>query len=245
MSLIVGTAGWSIPANDAGSFIKKGSLLERYASRFPGVEVNSSFYRSHRISTWARWSDSVPENFRFSVKIPKAITHERKLIECDDLMAKFLGEVSALGHKLAVLLIQLPPRLSFQASLVSDFFKMLSSRTAVRLACEPRHLSWFGEDADRLLKSFKIARVAADPALTPEAGRPAGWQGLSYWRLHGSPVMYRSAYGTERLSEYSQLVREERKAGHSVWCIFDNTASFAATSDALAILARANPKIAN
>jgi uncharacterized protein YecE (DUF72 family) len=107
MSLIIGTAGWSIPGKDAAFFDEEGSSLKRYSSRFRGVEVNSSFYRPHRRTTWAHWGDSVPAEFQFAVKIPKTITHQQKLIDCEDLLDKFLEEVSGLGSKLAVLLVQL------------------------------------------------------------------------------------------------------------------------------------------
>jgi uncharacterized protein YecE (DUF72 family) len=235
MSLIIGTAGWSIPGKDAGFFDEGGSSLQRYATRFRGVEVNSSFYRPHRHTTWARWGDSVPTQFRFAVKIPKTITHQQKLIDCGDLLDKFLEEVSGLGSKLAVLLVQLPPKLGFEAPAASDFFAMLSSRTAAKVACEPRHMSWFESNAESVLRGLKVARVGADPALTQRASMPGAWPRLRYWRLHGSPVMYRSDYDAERLAEYGKALIAEHEAGQDVWCMFDNTATSAATSNALAL----------
>lgn len=238
MSAIVGTAGWSIASKDADWFDREGSGLARYASRFGGVEINSSFYRPHRQSTWQRWADSVPADFRFSVKIPKAITHERKLVDCAEASDIFCGQVEALGGKLAVLLVQLPPKLAFDKAVVASFFEHLASSTIAQIVCEPRHPSWFDDDADRLLQTLEIARVAADPALTPSAAIPGGWREFAYWRLHGSPTIYRSAYGDDRLDGYARLVRGESDAAHPAWCIFDNTASFAATQDALGLQAR-------
>lgn len=72
---IVGTAGWSIARSDAHGFPAAGTALERYARVFGGVEINSSFHRAHRPSTWAKWAACVPAGFRFAVKIPKTITH--------------------------------------------------------------------------------------------------------------------------------------------------------------------------
>lgn len=235
MALIIGTAGWSIPPNQADCFDRDGSVLTRYASRFRGVEINSSFYRPHRPATWARWAETVPADFRFAVKIPKVVTHERKLVDCADPLASFCDQVASLGDKLAILLVQLPPKLSFDAALAADFFGLLASRTKVRAVCEPRHVSWFENDADRLLRDLEVARVAADPAITPSAARPGGWRGLAYRRLHGSPVMYRSPYGADRLKAYARQIAQERNAGHDVWCIFDNTASGAATADAIGL----------
>ncbi len=231
----IGTAGWSIPRSVAGSFPAEGSALERYASRFPVVEINSSFHRPHRPETWARWRDSTPDGFRFSVKLPKAITHERKLADFEEPLARFLGEVMLLGSKLAVLLVQLPPKLGFDAEAVARFFASLTSSTTAALACEPRHPSWFAESADALLAAHGVARVAADPAICSAAAHPGGSAGLSYWRLHGSPRIYRSSYA-DRLPHYAARLAADAAQERDVWCIFDNTASSAAAHDALALI---------
>lgn len=230
----IGTAGWSIARDAADRFPIEGAGLERYASRFDAVEINSSFHRPHRVSTWQRWGDSVPDGFRFSVKLPKRITHELKLVGCIEALETFLGEAGALGDKLAVLLVQLPPKLAFDADVAERFFDLLSARSPAAIACEPRHPSWFVEDADRLLEGLRVARVGADPARYEGAGEPGGWRGLGYWRLHGSPVMYRSSY-VDRIGRYAEALRAEVGAGRETWCIFDNTASSAATNDALSL----------
>ena len=233
-SVRIGTAGWSIARDAAERFPAEGSGLERYAAMFDAVEINSSFHRPHRASTWERWRDSVPDGFGFSVKVPKRITHELKLVDCDETLATFLGEAGALGDKLAVLLVQLPPKLEFAADVAGRFFEMLAGMSPAAIACEPRHASWFTDEADDLLARLRVARVAADPARCEGAGDPGGWRGLSYWRLHGSPVMYRSSYA-DRIAGYAAALRAEREAGHDTWCVFDNTASSAATRDALAL----------
>jgi uncharacterized protein YecE (DUF72 family) len=193
--LRIGTAGWSIPRQFAESFPIDGSSLERYSTRFTAAEINSSFHRPHRPATWERWRDSVPAEFRFSVKLPKEITHRRKLVDVAEPLDRFTEQVERLEDKLAIILVQLPPKLGFDAKIAADFFDAVASDTSARIACEPRHLSWFDPDADALFAKLQIARVAADPALCPEAAVPGGWAGFAYWRLHGSPRMYRSAYG--------------------------------------------------
>lgn len=234
MGAIIGTAGWSIPTKESEHFPAEGSALQRYAACFAGVEINSSFHRSHRASTWARWAESVPPDFRFAVKMPKTISHQRKLVDCGELIDGFASEVDGLGAKLAILLLQLPPKLAFDTGLFEDFHRRLPALGLARLVCEPRHPSWFEEEADALLDCLRIARVAADPAVTPAAALPGGWRGLAYWRLHGSPAMYRSSYDDRRLDDYARLIGPEPQA----WCMFDNTAGSAATGDALRLMRR-------
>jgi uncharacterized protein YecE (DUF72 family) len=176
----------------------------------------------------------VPPAFRFSAKLPKTITHQRKLVECTDEIEDFLQQVSVLGDKLAALLVQLPPKHQFDHRLADSFFRSLGCRTEANVVCEPRHASWFTPDADRLLDELKISRVAADPAVCPSAAEPGGWRALSYWRLHGSPIMYRSSY-QDRIEAYARELEQEIAMERQVWCIFDNTASSAGAADALAL----------
>lgn len=229
----IGTAGWSIASRYAGAFPAEGMALERYAARLSCVEVNSSFNRSHRPATWTRWGALVPAGFRFSVKVPRAITHERRLRGCRDLIDNLLEETAGLGDKLAVLLVQLPPTVVYDRAIAGDFFGELSAATPLRVVCEPRHPSWFGSDADGLLASFRVARVAADPARDPAGGVPGGWRGFAYWRLHGSPDIYRSDYDARQLERYARYIEASESATEPPWCIFDNTASAAAIGNAL------------
>jgi uncharacterized protein YecE (DUF72 family) len=234
MTIKIGTAGWTIPRDLADAFANEGSSLERYASRLPVVEINSSFHRSHRLSTWERWRQSVPPDFRFSVKVPKTITHEAKLCDCSKLLDAFVQEADALGDKLAVLLVQLPPKLQFDFKRATSFFEELKALSSARLVCEPRSSSWFTAEADAFLNNHEVARVAADPAICELAAVPGGWPGLSYWRLHGSPVLYRSSY-TARMPLLAKEIRGLAEETADAWVIFDNTASSAAMSDALAL----------
>lgn len=232
MGINIGTAGWAIPRQLADRFTGSGSSLERYANQFTVAEINSSFHRPHRVSTWERWRDSVPPDFRFSVKIPKTITHQAKLCDCSDLLADFVAQAMMLGDTLAVLLVQLPPKLEYDAAVARKFFLELRSRSTAKLACEPRNASWFTPEATSHLAELGVARVAADPAISAAAAVPGAWKGLAYWRLHGSPLLYRSSY-QDRIGLYAARICESAADESDTWCIFDNTASSAATSDAL------------
>ena len=229
---IIGTAGWSVPRAVADQFDASGSALRRYASRCRGVEINSSFYRSHRPSTYERWAESVPEHFRFSVKIPKIITHELALAGARAPLDQFLGEAMQLGQKLGCLLVQLPPKQELDRRVAQRFFALLRRRYDGPVAIEPRNATWFTTDAARLMLDHRIARVAADPARVPEAAEPGGWDGFIYYRLHGSPRMYYSSYEPEYLAALAARI-SSAAARVPVWCIFDNTTLGAASANAL------------
>lgn len=232
----IGTAGWSIPASCRDLFSGSGAVLERYASHFNAVEINSSFYRPHRRATYEKWASLVPEGFSFSVKLPREITHVRRLQACGDLVSRFGDEVAGLGAKLGVILVQLPPSLAFDRQDGEQVFVQLRKVSNAPIVCEPRHASWFSITAERLLALHDVARVAADPAPAPEAAEPGGSSGIAYFRLHGSPRMYYSNYSADDLESYSQRLAGLLRAGREAWCIFDNTAAFAAMPDAMSLM---------
>lgn len=228
----VGTAGWTIPSAHRAHFAEDGSHLARYARALPVAEINSTFYRTHRPATFARWAESVPASFRFSAKLPKEITHERRLVDAVAPLERFLAEIAGFGDRLGPLLVQFPPKFAYDAAIAPPFFAVLRERFPGPVVCEPRHPTWFSDDAGRMLASREIARVAADPAPVPEAAQPGGWGGLVYYRLHGAPKMYFSAYSEQYLQALAERLRAHAKRA-KVWCIFDNTAHGHAAANAI------------
>ncbi|WP_145647601.1 DUF72 domain-containing protein [Pseudoduganella lurida] len=224
----VGCAGWSIPRDDAPRFPAEGSHLQRYAAVFNAVEINSSFYRPHQPKTYARWAQDTPDGFRFAVKLPRTITHEARLRDFDALLAQFAGEAGALGNKLGVVLVQLPPSLALDADAARILFEALHEAFPCTIACEARHASWFTDDATQLLCDAAVTRVLADPVV--------GYRGDfvptsedAYVRLHGSPRIYYSRYTPQQIEDVrAWLVRHP-----AAWCILDNTAGGQATPNAL------------
>jgi uncharacterized protein YecE (DUF72 family) len=230
-----GCAGWSLGRDAQHEFPAQGSHLERYASRLNAAEINSSFYRPHKRQTYERWGESVAASFRFSVKLPKAMTHEARLAGCDALLDTFLDQARGLGPRLGCLLAQLPPSLALDPKAAGRFFKALRARHEGPIAVEPRHASWFTARADHLLASLRLSRVLADPVLHAPGSLPGGWPGTVYLRLHGTPRMYWSSYQPQLLRALAARIAIALREGIEVWCIFDNTASGAATYNALAL----------
>ncbi|OCR26383.1 hypothetical protein AFK24_03585 [Pseudomonas syringae] len=229
--IYVGCAGWSLPREHKAAFDEQGSHLQRYASRLGAVEINSSFYRPHRHQTYVRWAESVPAGFRFAVKVPKLITHERRLLDCDAVLDEFMAQCSGLGEKLGCLLVQLPPSLAYEPQTAQVFFQALRERFSGDVVLEPRHASWL--NAEDLLVEHRIGRVAADPSPIPGGTLPAGWPGVRYWRLHGSPRIYHSTYEPSRLEILASDLLVSRQKNIPSWCIFDNTASGFAVGNGL------------
>jgi uncharacterized protein YecE (DUF72 family) len=238
--VFVGTAGWTIPKQHLAAFPTldegaKRSHLERYATLFHCVEVNSSFHRPHRRASWERWAATIPDGFRFAVKAPKIVTHSAKLIDTGGALLDFFDAISGLGNKLGPVLIQLPPKLDFDDGVAREFFMTLREIYPGQVVCEPRHPGWFSASADRLLRDFEIACVAVDPPKACKlAARPGGWPGVRYWRLHGSPQTYYSNYAESWLRTLAHQVQSLRDASSDTefWVILDNTAVGHATANA-------------
>ena len=235
MRVLVGTAGWSIPRDLTHLFATSGSVLQRYASRFNAVEINSSFYRPHRDQTYQRWAGDTPDNFTFAVKAPRQVTHEHRLLDATEPLRAFREAIGHLGDKLGPVLFQLPPRLAFDEAVADRFFATWRGMFPGLTVCEPRHPSWFSHVASERLSAARIGRVIADPPITPDAADLSG--PCVYFRLHGAPVMYESSYcepSLERLAE--RLTASAARA--PTWCIFDNTKFGAATANALTLKGR-------
>jgi uncharacterized protein YecE (DUF72 family) len=227
----IGIAGWSNPPAHRQERKAKESHLAYYASRFPCVEINSSFYKPHQAATYRRWRDEAPPSFCFSVKMPRSITHEAGLRRSQSEVCRFYDEISNLRPKLKAVLVQLPPALEFNLRLTERFFGSVPRTRGIAVTCEPRHVSWFSPAADAALSDLNVVRVAADPARCEGAGEPGGIQRTAYFRWHGAPRIYYSEYTDVQLQAFAAQVRRSR--AREVWCIFDNTARHAAWNDAL------------
>ncbi|MDQ2925539.1 MAG: DUF72 domain-containing protein, partial [Acidobacteriota bacterium] len=120
------------------------------------VEINSTFYRPHLAKTFERWAASTPNDFRFAVKLSKAITHQAKLCRCGAELAAFFDNIRPLGEKLGPVLVQLPPKLGFDEGAAREFFETLRELYQGAVVIEPRHASWFTPSVSRLIQEFKV-----------------------------------------------------------------------------------------
>jgi uncharacterized protein YecE (DUF72 family) len=227
--IYVGTAAWSIPKIAIESFPAEGTHLEKYSQVLNCVEINSSFYKDHLAKTYKRWADSTPQNFKFSVKLNKRFTHECNLeIDVEDLRNN-LKAISELGQKWGVLLLQFAAGQEFDFSKMKIFYRTVRENYLGPVALEARNMGWMSEDAIGLMREFTITKVTADPEKCP-----VNFPGeIKYYRLHGSPEIYKSDYDDELLN---RLYDEMEEFEGDVWCIFDNTTFGYATNNAVTIM---------
>jgi uncharacterized protein YecE (DUF72 family) len=232
----IGTAGWAIPRATVAHFDATGPHLARYSRELGAVEINSSFYRPHRRATYERWRQETPPDFRFALKLPRAITHERQLRDAREPLMAFLEQSGGLAEKRGPILVQLPPSFVFDRPVVTAFLDLARELYAGPMVCEPRHASWFVHEVDALLDRYQVSRVAADPPPVPAAAAPSAFARLVYFRLHGSPRTYWSRYDAAYLAALADTL--VRSPADETWCVFDNTAAGAAIENALELRRR-------
>ena len=159
----VGTSGYNYP-EWKGSFypetLAASKMLAYYAERFSTVEINYTFYRSPTEKILEGWSRTVPEQFVFTLKAPRRITHDARLRDCGDAVRRFLETSATLGPKLGTLLFQLPPNLKKDLDLFDRVLETFPPR--VRASFEFRHESWLGDDVYERLRARNLALCVAD-----------------------------------------------------------------------------------
>ncbi len=221
----VGTSGWSY-RHWVGKFYPEGmrndQFLPFYAQHFQCVELNASFYRLPKPTMVAGWVKKTPESFRFAAKLSRLITHQKRLVNCQDALQSYFEVMQFLKPRLGPILIQLPPSLRFNREVVRDFFHLLRQDFApYHFALEARNDSWFTPEAQELLQDHHIAWVIAD-----SGGRFPKFEGVTadfiYLRFHGPERLYASDYPDEQLAEYAQKIVKWLDQGYAVWAFFNN-----------------------
>jgi uncharacterized protein YecE (DUF72 family) len=203
------------------------------ASLFNSVEINGSFYRQIKPSTYEAWRDATPANFRFALKGHRYVTHYLRLANCAEPIDRLRSQAQGLGGKLAVVLWQLPSGFQCDLARLDDFLVSLGRWTTARHAIELRHASWFiPAVAERLVR----ARVAVCMSDAPDFPLwDAVTTDLVYVRLHGHTRKYASRYSAASLQSWARRARRWASDGASAHVYFDNDAEGAAITDALAL----------
>ena len=226
----VGTSGWNYETFIGTIYDKdtpKRRYLETYCQFFDTVELNASFYRSFTEKTWQGWYKRTPNDFYWSVKAPRFITHIKRLNVDKESIDMFFNRAFHLKEKLAVVLFQLPPSLKYDPKTMDDFLDMLPK--GVKIAIEARNRSWFDKKIYKRLEEKNIAWV-----ISHSSGRYPMQEVFTadfvYLRLHGTAGLYRGAYGREGLKRWVELLKNADRDGY---VYFDNTADGSAVKDAL------------
>jgi len=244
----VGISGWRY-APWRGDFYPKGlpqrRELEFASSQLRTIEINGSFYSLQRESSWAAWRDTVPDNFVFSVKGGRYITHMLRMKNAEGALEKFFAQgVFTLGHKLGPVLWQLPERVRFEPEVVDHFLSLLPRTTPdgqrLRHAMEVRSHSFVTDEFFDLLDRHDVASVIADTAGTwPVLEHVAG--DLVYVRLHGAEELYASGYDDGELDAWAERCRGWLAEGRDVFVYFDNDIKVRAPYDAMGLASRLSP----
>lgn len=224
-----GTSGLLLPVPNKQFYpeeFKEKSRLNYYGSLMNSIEINSSFYKIPQAKTVQRWSESVPENFRFTFKLWREITHNKGLVYRDQDVFRFMEVISATGDKKGSLLVQFPPSVTygnrFQVEKLIDLIKTADPSDQWDIAVEFRHPGWYREETADMLADRKIAIVLHDksPAVTPFNFHESNF---IYLRFHGPGGDYRGNYDDATLAEYAGYIREWVEDGKRVYVYFNNT----------------------
>lgn len=224
----IGTSGWSYnhwikifyPEN-----LEKNKWLSFYSKYFNTVEVNSTFYRIPFENIVKSWYKKVPDNFFFSIKGPKVITHKMKLKGGNEYFKKFFERVSLLNEKLKLILWQLPPSLKKDIPLLENFISMLPNN--YKHAIEFRNNSWFVDELFDLLQNHNIAFCISDSSRFKSLWIKT--TNFVYIRFHGPKNLYASEYG-DKLIEYAKKIKE---FNCEAYIYFNNDFNGYAITDAL------------
>lgn len=218
----VGTSGWSYD-NWRGPFypahLARRDWLVHYAGALSSVEINASFYHLPRQSVLEGWAARTPADFLFAIKGWRAITHYRRLHDCAEPLATFLGRIAALGAKGGPVLFQLPPRFAFDAERLARFLALLPADR--RFAFEFRDPDWHRDEVYALLGAHNAAFCPFE--LGPATAPRVVTADFVYVRLHGRRARYRGAYTEAELEEWAGWLGARLAEGRDVYLYFDNT----------------------
>jgi len=227
--IFTGASGLVLPVKNKLSYpdeFKEKPRLCYYASLFNSIEINSSFYKIPMSATVKKWADTVPENFRFTFKLWREITHNKGLIFNPSDVGRFIETISNVGEKKGCLLVQFPPSLTMASlsqleNLIAEINEV-NSRFNWKIALELRNQSWYNDDFYELLEQWQCSLVIHDKAQSGNllTDNPADF---IYLRFHGPGGNYKGSYSDEFLSEFAWYINDWKEEGKTVFVYFNNT----------------------
>lgn len=225
--LHIGTSGWSYAHWAKGRFypkgLKPGEWLRFYARHFTTVELNASFYRLPREEIVTRWRETVGPRFRFAVKLWRRITHEKRLADCRDELARFFAVAGEFGPKRGPLLVQLPPYMGKDIDLLKGFLadlRSVISRSRWRITVEFRNPTWLCDAVYDLLDRQRVALCLADLERCPIT-EPNNAD-FVYIRRHGPGGQYRGCYASQHIADDAERILRWLANGRDVFVYFNN-----------------------
>lgn len=202
------------------------SRLNYYASLFNSIEINSSFYKVPMASTVKKWAESTPDNFRFTFKLWREITHVKELAFNAEHIDRFIDTIGEVGYKKGCLLVQFPPSLTVQyQSQINKLLERISLRDPQHewnVALEFRNSSWYTDQTIQLLDDYHAAIVLHDKLLAANT-LTHNKVGFVYLRFHGYNGDYKGSYEDDFLSEYAHYIRDWMAEEDDVYVYFNNT----------------------
>lgn len=246
--LYIGTSGWSYKHWSEVFYpleLKPEKYLEYYLTKFTSVELNSSFYNLPRKSTIAGWMSRTPGTFRFCPKMSRFITHQLQLTDTEEALQIFFDVFEGLKEKLGPVLIQLPPGLSYDKSLICNFMDRTEKSYSQYLkAIEIRNRSWINESFFNLLTEYGIGFVISDSG-GQFPYHEAVTADFVYLRLHGREQLYASDYSEDDLNHYAEKITQWLEEDKDVWVFFNNDYHGYAVSNAQRLNEILNPSFLN
>jgi uncharacterized protein YecE (DUF72 family) len=219
--------------------LSKNLWLNFYSKHFSTVELNVTFYRLPERETFSKWYLSTPEDFVFSLKASRFITHVKKLKDCEEPVEAFFSRASVLKEKLGVILWQLPPAFNLDMERFKYFLETLRPY-GMRNTFEFRNKTWITKKVFTLLEKENSALCLADyPDFLDELPATADF---IYIRRHGAGGNYASSYSTESLKEDAKFIKAQLKKKRDVFIYFNNDAFGYAPKNALELIALINKK---
>jgi len=235
--ILVGTSGYSYD-HWIGPFypenLQRRKWLEYYSKSFSTVEMNSTFYHLPKEQTVKNWARAVPENFLFSVKCSRFITHIKKLIDLGDSLDIFFERTQGFGHKQGSYLYQLPPSFKRDDKRLEEFLERLPDGQHV---VEFRHQSWLCPGVYKILRKYKVALCLVSMPRFPEVKEVTAK--FSYVRFHGKEQLYGSKYSDTELKRWSQTIRA---LGVPAYVYFNNDFHGFAVENAITLIKLLKPK---